>query len=88
MTKNSKARDLARKLYIEGENTDSIAEKCETSRRTIQRWIKDFEQELVTVKVKGETSSTEAYQDICGAEMSSDDIEVSANVPANVPKCR
>lgn len=84
MTKNSKARDLARKLYIEGESTDSIAQQCETSRRTIQRWIKDFEQELVTIKAKAETTSTEAYQEKSVAEAPSDDVEVSANVPSNV----
>ncbi|MBE9216302.1 helix-turn-helix domain-containing protein [Plectonema cf. radiosum LEGE 06105] len=83
MTKHNKARDLARKLYLEGQSTDLIAQKCETSRRTIQRWIQGFDKELVTIKAKGQTSSTEASQEICGAEMSSDDVEVSSNVILN-----
>lgn len=86
MTKNSKARDLARKLYIQGENTDSISQQCETSRRTIQRWIKDFEQELVTIKSKPETTFIDELQDKVVAEAPSDDVEVSANVAEILPQ--
>lgn len=83
MTKNNDTRNLARKLYIEGENTDLIAEQCKTSRRTIQRWIKDFEQELVTIKAKAETASTEASQENNVAQTSSNDAEMSSNVRSN-----
>lgn len=83
MAKDNEKRDLARKLYIEGENTDLIAKQCKTSRRTIQRWIKDFEQEPVTIKAKAETTSTEASQENHVVQASYSDVEMSSNVTSN-----
>lgn len=79
MTRNKKARDLARKLYLEGESTDLIAQRCKTSRRTIQRWIKDFEKEPATITIKSEPITTESFQQTNNANTTSNDVETSVN---------
>lgn len=40
---------LAKKLYQQGKNSALIAQNCEITQRTAQRWIKDFQKEKVIV---------------------------------------
>ena len=77
MVSKKKERELAQKLYLEGESTDLIAQRCSTSRRTIQRWVKDFEKEPATITVKAETATKEPFQENNSAKTSSNDVETS-----------
>lgn len=62
MARNKKAKDLAQKLYQQGITTDVIAESCQVSRRTVQRWIKEFEKPSVTIVGSGETTGKQEFQ--------------------------
>jgi len=50
-----KVKDLAKKLYMEGESTEKIAIKCNVSKRTIQRWILKFKEEIVSTTIESDT---------------------------------
>jgi hypothetical protein len=61
-SKNDK--NIARKLYQQGQDSAVIAEECSVSIRTAQRWIKSFEKEKVIVigqenKVEPEAQTVE-----------------------------
>ena len=52
MTTEKEAKNLGLELYLRGKSTDAIALECGVARRTIQRWIKEFEQTPIKVTVQ------------------------------------
>ncbi|MUG98748.1 hypothetical protein F7734_43235 [Scytonema sp. UIC 10036] len=62
MKNSKKAKELAWKLYQQKETSDSIAVRCKVSRRTVQRWFKEFEQTPIIITGKGETPESEDFQ--------------------------
>lgn len=44
----------ARELYLQGASCQEIAEELEINLRTVQRWVKEFEGETVTVTIAPE----------------------------------
>ncbi|MDJ0733253.1 MAG: helix-turn-helix domain-containing protein [Nostocaceae cyanobacterium] len=86
MAKNDKAKNLARKLFYEGKGSDTIAQHCGVSRRTIQRWIGEFKQAPVTITTQGETTATESFQTIDVAKTSPNDAQMSPTILPELEK--
>ncbi len=63
MTTEKEAKNLALKLYLQGESTDEIALECGVTRRTIQRWIKEFERTPINLTVQ-ENVTDEKQEDV------------------------
>lgn len=78
MAATNHVKNLARQLYQEGHETAFISQRCDVSLRTVQRWVKSFEKEKVTVTSQAEAPDTEvlpALERI--ANTSSDSVSVS-----------
>lgn len=59
MAAKNHVKNIARQLYQEGHETAFIAQRCDVSHRTAQRWVKSFEQETVRVTSEAEAPVTE-----------------------------
>ena len=52
MTTEKETKNLGFELYLRGKSTDVIARECGVARRTIQRWMKEFEQTPINLTVQ------------------------------------
>lgn len=60
MKTSRKIKNLGKTLYQQGESTHEIAERCQVSVRTAQRWVKEFEKNQQTNTVH--QSETREFQ--------------------------
>ncbi|MFL9458055.1 helix-turn-helix domain-containing protein [Tolypothrix campylonemoides VB511288_2] len=73
----------ALKLYQQNKLTDEIARLCEISRRTAQRWVREFEQTGVIITGKNETPQEETTNNVATVSPTISVLEKVAKIEPN-----